>query len=250
MTEEQIVDTHNGFGWTSTVPNQITVALVAWLSTGTQQAPLVLDIGAGLGVGTFPILEVGARVTALDVEASHLDSIRQEATRRLLADRLRTVVGEFPGSLQFEELDAIHCSNVLHFLSGTQIEAGVFKMYEWLRPGGRVFLQVGTIYGGHIKRLLPVFEERRRSGVKWAGETDLAREFVAPEFSGATPRFMNYLDEIPVVEAFKTAGFQLENGWYYTRNGLPERLRSDGREHYGLIAEKPSRIEKAIGVGR
>ena len=32
MTEGQIVETHNGFGWTSTVPNQITVALVEWLS--------------------------------------------------------------------------------------------------------------------------------------------------------------------------------------------------------------------------
>jgi hypothetical protein len=26
-------------------------------------------------------------------------------------------------------------------------------MYEWLRPGGKVFLQVGTVYAGHIKRL-------------------------------------------------------------------------------------------------
>jgi len=250
MTEELIVDTHNGFGWTSTVPNQITVALVEWLSTLREQVPLVLDIGAGLGVGTFPMLEAGARVIALDLETSHLDSIRQEATRRSLADRLTTVVGEFPGSLQFEELNVIHCSNVLHFLPGSQIEFGATRMYDWLKPGGKLFLQVGTVYAGHIKRLLPIFEERRRSGVKWAGETDLAREFVAAEFSGATPTFMNYLDEIPVVEAFKAAGFHLENGWYYTRNGLPERLRSDGREHYGLIANKPSSLEKIIEVAR
>lgn len=250
MTDGRIVDTHNGFGWTSTVPNQITVALIAWLSTLKEQAPLVLDIGAGLGVGTFPMLEAGARVIALDLEASHLASIRQEATRRLVSDRLTTVIGEFPGSLRFEELDAIHCSNVLHFLPGTRIDTGAAEMYDWLKPGGRVFLQVGTVYAGHIKRLLPVFEERRRSGIKWAGETNLAREFVAVEFRGATPVFMNYLDEIPVVEAFKAAGFLLENGWYYTRNGLPDRLRSDGREHYGLIAEKPSHLVDETEVVR
>jgi hypothetical protein len=56
---------------------------------------------------------------------------------------------------------------------------------------------------------------------------------------------MNYLDEIPIVEAFKAAGFLVENGWYYTRNGLPERLKSDGREHYGLIAKRPALIEDA-----
>lgn len=248
MTEGQIVDTHNGFGWTSTVPNQITVALVQWISTLTEQVPLVLDIGAGLGVGTLPMLETGARVIALDLEESHLDSIRQEATDRAVADRLTTVVGEFPGTLQFEELDAIHCSNVLHFLPGAQIEAGATKMYDWLKPGGKVFLQVGTVYAGHIKRLLPVFEQRRRAGVKWAGETNLAREFVAAEFSGATPLFMNYLDELPVVEAFEAAGFHIENGWYYTRNALPERLKSDGREHYGLIAKRPAQLEETTKV--
>lgn len=244
MTDGPIVQTHNGYGWTSTVPNQITVALLGWLTTLEQPAPLVLDIGSGLGVGTLPLLEAGARVIALDLEESHLASIRQEAAERSIADRLTTVVGEFPGSLRFEELDAIHCSNVLHFLPGTQIEAGAAKMCDWLKTGGKVFLQVGTVYAGHVKRLLPVFEERRRSGIKWAGETDLAREFVATEFRDATPVFMNYLDEIPIVEAFEAAGFLLENGWYYTRNGLPDRLRSDGREHYGLIAEKPSHCSK------
>jgi predicted RNA methylase len=84
LTESEIVPTHNGYGWTSTVPNQITVALVEWLSSLEQEAPLVLDIGAGLGVGTFPALETGARVIALDIEASHLASIHQEAVKRSL----------------------------------------------------------------------------------------------------------------------------------------------------------------------
>jgi predicted SAM-dependent methyltransferase len=185
------------------------------------------------------MLESGARVIALDLEASHLASITQQAEHRSVADRLTTVVGQFPDSLRFEELDAIHCSNVLHFLPGEEIESGAAKMYEWLKPGGKVFLQVGTVYAGHIKQLLPIFEESRRSSVKWAGETHRAREFVASDFRDATPAFMNYLDEFPVLETFKASGFCIEKGWYYTRNGLPESLRSDGREHYGLIAAKP-----------
>ena len=112
-------------------------------------------------------------------------------------------------------------------------------MREWLRPGGKVFLQVGTIYAGHIKGLLPVFEERRKCGVKWAGETDQARFYVALDFQHATPMFMNYLDEAPLVEAFQSAGFRVDRAWYYTRHGLPATLKNDGREHFGLVATLP-----------
>jgi SAM-dependent methyltransferase len=236
MTDGQIVQTHNGYGWTSTVPNQITIALLDWLRTLRHPAPVVLDIGSGLGVGTLPLLEAGARVIALDIEESHLASIRQVAECRSVAERLITVAGRFPGSLRFDQLDAIHCSNVLHFLPGSDIVTGAARMYGWLKPGGKVFLQVGTVYAGHIKQLLPIFEHRRQAGVRWAGETFAAKVYVAAEFRDATPPFMNYLDSAPLLEAFKAAGFTIDREWYYTRHGLPENLRRDGREHFGIIA--------------
>jgi SAM-dependent methyltransferase len=238
MLKPGIVPTHNGYGWTSSIPNQITVALLEWLSE-TKPAPLVLDIGAGLGVATLPLLEGGARVIAVDLAESHLVSIRQEAERRSTLERLTTVVGQFPGTLDFEELDAIHCSNVLHFLSGSEIEIGATKMYKWLKPGGKAFLQVGTIYAGHIRRLLPVFEQRRSAGVFWAGETHEAKEYVAAEFCEATPPFMNYLDQMPLSVTFSKSGFRIESTSYYTRTGLPDVLRCDGREHCGMVVVRP-----------
>jgi SAM-dependent methyltransferase len=239
MSSSDIIPTHNGYGWTSTIPNQITVALLEWLPMLKQPAPLVLDVGAGFGVAALPLLEAGATVIALDLEESHLASIRKEAEHRSISNRLTTVVGRFPVSLHFEQLDVIHCSNVLHFLSGSEIETGAANMYLWLKPGGKVFLQVGTIYAGHIKRLLPIFEERRRAGVLWAGETHEAKEYVVAEFCDATPRFMNYLDELPLSQAFAQNGFQIERGWYYTRTGLPDVFRCDGREHYGIVMNRP-----------
>jgi SAM-dependent methyltransferase len=233
-----IVATNNGYGWTSAEPNQITLALLDWVAS-LGGGPLILDIGAGFGVGTLSMLDAGAKVIALDLDASHLASIRNEAVLRRTQARLITAVGEFPDCLRFEELDAIHCSNVLHFLSGSEIETGAQLMRSWLKPGGRVFIQVGTIYAGHIKRLLPVFEQRRSSGILWAGETKVARDFVSNEFSDSIPMFMNFLDELPVTLAFKAAGFKIDKAWYYTRHGLPDALRSDGREHFGLIASLP-----------
>jgi len=248
VTDAQIVATHNGYGWTSTIPNQITVALLDWLATLEQHAPLVLDVGAGLGVGTLPLLDAGARVIALDLDDSHLALIAREAGRRSVAARLPTVADRFPSSLQFENLDAIHCSNVFHFLSGSEIEAGAAEMHQWLIPGGKVFLQVGTVFGGHVKRFLPIFESRRRSGVKWAGETHSAKKYVAADYQNAIPSFYNHLDEAPLVEAFRSSGFQVERSWYYTRTGLPGSLRNDGREHFGLIATRPRKASAVHGI--
>jgi SAM-dependent methyltransferase len=238
MNQSEIIATHNGLGWTSTIPNQITCEWLEFIRKSEEQPLRVLDIGAGFGVATIPALKGGARVIANDIEKSHLDALRKEAGDLGYADHLETVVGRFPGDLTFTELDAIHCSNVFHFLRGEEIVAGATRMQSWIRRGGKVFIQVGTIYAGHIKRLLPVFEERRSTGVKWAGETNRAREFVLPEFMTATPEFMNYLDGSPLVEAFEGAGFQTEKAWYYTRTGLPEVFLNDGREHFGYIGCK------------
>jgi SAM-dependent methyltransferase len=238
MSHSEIVATHNGMGWTSTVPNQITCEWLDFIRKSQQQPLRVLDIGAGFGVATIPALKHDARVIASDIEKSHLDTIRKEACDLGYEDYLETVVGRFPADLGFSELDAIHCSNVLHFLRGDEIIAGAACMPSWLRSGGKVFIQVGTIYAGHIKRLLPQFEERRSKGVRWAGETDRAREFVLPEFKTATPQFMNYLDGSPLVEAFEAVGFQTERAWYYRRTGLPEVFVNDGREHFGYIGCK------------
>lgn len=238
MTHSQIVPTHNQIGWTSKIPNQITCLWLDFIRESQGQPLRVLDIGASFGVATLPALKGGARVIANDIEKSHLDAIRKEASDLGYEDHLETVVAKFPDDLAFTELDAIHCSNVLHFLSGEEIVAGAARMHSWLRSGGKVFIQVGTIYAGHIKRLLPQFEEHRRKGVRWAGETDRAREFVLPEFKAATPKFMNYLDGSPLIEAFEAVGFQTEKAWYYTRTGLPEVFINDGREHFGYVGRK------------
>jgi SAM-dependent methyltransferase len=236
------VTTDNGYGWTSAVPNQISLLCCTWIRAFPRVLPAILDIGSGFGVATIPMLEAGARVTALDLEETHLEVIRQEAVRRGLDDRLTIVAGAFPGYQSFEGLDAIHCSNVLHFLSGAEIEIGAEKMRKWLKPGGKVFIQVGTIYAGHVSKLLPLFEQRRSIGTIWAGETRSARSFVSPDYSDAIPTFMNFLDDVSVTGAFKTAGFEIVQSWYYTRHGLPEALHSDGRENFGLIASSPKNV--------
>lgn len=234
----EIVDTHNGYGWTTTIPNQITVAFLEFIASNSDPVPAVLDIGCGFGVATLPALAAGARVIANDLDAGHLRSVRDQGVKDGFGEWLTTKAGRYPNDLNFEDLVAIHSSNVLHFLDGEEIERGAAAMFEWLRPGGKVFLQVGTIYAGHIKRLVPVFEDNERRGVKWPGEVANARDYVLEDFRAVIPDRMNFLTGPPLVDAYEKAGFQIEKAWYYTRTGLEAPLTNDGREHFGLIACK------------
>lgn len=232
-----IIPTRNCYGWTSDVPNQITCDLLGQIPAFGPE-PIVLDVGAGLGVATLPLLEAGARVIANDIDESHLLAISEAAIKVGRRESLTIQLGRFPDDLELKGLDAIHSSNVLHFLRGEEIIIGANRIHRWLKPGGKIFLQVGTIFAGHIRNLLPIFEQRRRAGEIWAGETNQAKAFVLPQFRDLTPDFMNYLDGPPIVEAFEGAGFETERAWYYTRHGLPEVFKSDGREHFGYIGRK------------
>jgi SAM-dependent methyltransferase len=233
----EIINTHNGYGWTTTVPNQITVAFFDLIASSYN--PLVLDVGCGFGVATLPALALGAQVIANDLEPSHLSKVREKATEQGLDGNLTTVEGRYPDDLSFTNLAAIHSSNVLQFLKGAEIERGAAAMFDWLRPGGRAFIQVGTVFAGHVKLLVPVFEDNLRRGVKWPGETDNAHNFVMPEFWPAIPDRMNFLSGPPLVEAYENVGFEVEKSWYYTRVGLGPPLANDGRENFGLILRKP-----------
>ena len=239
LDQPAILKTANGFGWTSTIANQITFAACAEISRIGGE-PLVLDVGAGLGVGTFALLEAGAQVIVNDISERHLKCVLDEARVRGYASKVQTVAGRFP-YLNFSKIQLIHSSNVLHFLSPSEIEQGAQRMLEWLQPEGMVFIQVGTVYAGHVKRLLPIFEERCKSGIDWAGQPTDAKSVVAPAYRDATPDYMNYLYDEPLVRTFERFGFVTVNAWYYTRTGLPDDMKSDGREHFGYIGKKPTR---------
>jgi SAM-dependent methyltransferase len=107
LNQSGIVRTSNGYGWSSTVPNQVTCAAAQHIRE-IGGSPLVLDVGAGLGVGTLPFLQAGANVIALDLEETHLAAIRAEARRHGYGDRLETICGELP-FVEFDGVDVVHC---------------------------------------------------------------------------------------------------------------------------------------------
>lgn len=207
-------------GWAAGVPGQMSERFIAY--AGGCERPVV-DLGCGYGVTAIP-----AGAIAVDLEPEHLAEMPAGMDR---------VVGRFP-ELAFRagSLGAVHASNVLHFLTGEELEEGVRRMGEWLAPGGCVFVQASTPYQAPFAGFVEEFERRVGVGERWPGwvaETRLITDFRRLH---QYPRSIHLLDT-GVLERLFT-GWEVEYLGYYRRHGLPASLYLDGRESVGLVARR------------
>ena len=228
------VKTNNGCGWTTNVTNPITDRMLGFVSE--RKTPMLLDVGAAFGVATIPALRLGAVVIANDIDQGHLQHIKQVASNEGLCSKLRVLAGRFPDIERLDGLDAVHCSNVLHFLSGEELKVAARFARACLKPNGQLFIQVGTPYLGHLRTFLPIYQDRIARRIAWPGEIDSARKIVPECIRPETPDFLHVLDMETLTPILESSGFLIDYAAYYTRPGLPEICRNDGRENLGIVA--------------
>ncbi|MBI2687654.1 MAG: class I SAM-dependent methyltransferase [Acidobacteria bacterium] len=230
------IPTHNQTGWASNQLNEISERFVAHCRS---VALPVLDIGAAFGIATLAALETGATVIANDLEASHLSHIAHSATPDQ-ARRLILIPGRFPRHLKLAEssLSAVHASNVLHFLTGPQLEQGFASIAHWLGPGGRLFIQASTPWQQPFKDFVPVFQSRRKEGAEWPGWLEDTKEYSTHRKLGQIPQSIHLLDDITLRKKVEAAGLQVDEAYLYRRRDLPASLFLDGRECAAIIATK------------
>lgn len=231
-----LIPTENGYGWTSTIPNPITCRFLEDIQGRVR--PRVIDIGAGLGVATLPALAAGAYVIANDISSAHLQAIKTQASHAETLDRLTTLEAALPDLPNLEGLDAVHASNVLHFLTGAEMIQAACWMWHALKPGGKAYIQIQSPWVGHYQSFLPEYHRRKALKLAWPGEIRDARQFAAPEVRAITPAFSHVVEVEVGRQLFERSGFDVEYCEYYRRPGLPKVSWLDGRENLGLIAAK------------
>jgi chorismate-pyruvate lyase/SAM-dependent methyltransferase len=235
---EIALETKNQKGFTYT----LTSFGKAFINAAAKAAKPVMDIGAAFGVASLPALLTGAKVIAVDIEEKHLLSIANSVNTPL-RNQLITLRERFPHfDLLPNSLSAVYMSQVLPFLNGEEIESGIQKIYDWLTPGGEAFIVSFTPYIDHVKSFIPLYEERKSSGIRWAGLIDdLSRFSSHPTIFKNLPNQIHHIDLDDLTWVFEKVGFVIKEARYFgeEEGPLPEGIRMDGRERVGLIAYKP-----------
>lgn len=199
----------------------------------------VLDIGCAYGVATLAALENGAKVCACDMEPAHL-AILAERTKPENRAQLRTVVGHLP-QVQFanHSFAAILASRVIHFLNGADLQIAVTAMSNWLLPGGRLFLVADTPYMPGWDSIVPAYEAAKRTGELWPGFIpDFAAVRREAKGGPPAPAYLNTLDPDILARECERVGLVVERATFFGLQRLGDK--SNGREHAGCVAVKPS----------
>ena len=216
--------------------------------------PAVLDLGAGEGSVTLPFLELGARVTAVDISSRQLDVLREKCKRH--SDRLEARCEDINDTLEncAEKYDIIAVNSFLHHIpdylsmidrcTSLLTQHGIFfsfqdpLRYDTVAFSSRVFTDVGyflwrcskgskgDVVGGIRRRL------RRRRGIYLDD---------CPSDNAEYHITRNGVDHHAIEELLKKRGFDCRIIKYYsTQNRVfqPIGAALGIRNTFGVVAHR------------
>ncbi|MBS0272274.1 MAG: class I SAM-dependent methyltransferase [Proteobacteria bacterium] len=200
----------------------------------------VLDIGVAYGVTVLDSLKMGARVVANEIYKPHLDLLVQNVPTEL-KNHLSLNLGRFPQETNFEEnsFGAVLISRVLNFLTGDEIDRGMAKVFQWLKPGAKVYIIAETVYKELFKKIIPIVQERITQNHVWPGELDHVRSHMSKR-QNHLPEAIHFLDDKILKRSLLKAGFSIEKCSLFSKNNIPQDARFDGKETVGIIGVKPA----------
>lgn len=100
----------------------------------------ILEIGAGAGRFTLPLLRMGFKVTATEVSAKSLDELYASATKENLLDKLILKETTFKEPIFNEEFDLVICGNVIHHFKPTTKRQIISNIILALKNGGKLVI--------------------------------------------------------------------------------------------------------------
>lgn len=200
----------------------------------------VLDVGTAYGFTAIAALNKGANVIANDIDGHHLEILKNRVPLQFM-ERLQLLPGKIPGGVKLapSSVEAILASRVFNYLSGTEIMQALNYMYEWLVPGGKLFITTETPYKKMFEKFIPLYEQKKAKGDEWPGELEDIRPYTYENRIAFLPQSLHLIEEPVLCKAVEKAGFVIEVSSSFSKYRLPEDACWDGQETAGLIAYKP-----------
>ncbi len=199
----------------------------------------VLDIGAAYGVATLACLKNGATVWANDIEPRHLQHIYNQATEEQ-KQRLQLFPGRFPDDLKTMDgsVSSVLTARILQFILADNLPDAFQKIYDWLCPKGRFYLVGETPYINILKSFIPEYEAQKKLGARWPGNILDVEKYTDNSYGVPLTGSFHMMDPEVVSRELEKIGFKILKTGFIPRVDFPEFLRLDGRESFGVIAEK------------
>lgn len=236
------ITTKNKMGFMYTQINKVTQTFIDY---SLEKRRDVIDIGCAYGIAIMPIIEdkkCDTKIVAMDICKEHLDFIKNNVNNDSL-ENLTLIQGKFPtdfkGTIN-NSVDAIHCSQVFHFLTGDEIIEGLKKCFDCLKPGGLVFINTVSVHYCSFVKYLETYLQRKKRGDKWPGLIDNVIELVHSDSIPYMPNdgHFHLFDKDDFSIIFKNIGFNILSSDYYELSNHPEHA-SNGKGIIGVIAQKP-----------
>lgn len=100
----------------------------------------VLEIGAGTGRWTIPLLRRGFVVTATDISQKSLDVLLEKAQKLGLEKKLTVVLSNFVNPRLKRKFDAIFCFCVMHHFDPQKRQVIFSNIVKSLKKGGKIYI--------------------------------------------------------------------------------------------------------------
>lgn len=205
----------------------------------------VLEIGCAYGITVLPLLDLEkVTVHAIDLSSEHIDILKSKLTPSQ-SYYFVPMVGEFPISTDYDNnlFDAIHISNVFHFIKGEHFNLALKKCFNWLKPQGKVFINTCSLYMPYVNDFIPTYESRKKVGVEWPGEITNMQDYIPKNLppSELNPQsdFFHIFTKEDIEEKISNNVFTIEKSHYYfLENADYFKDFDNSRTSIGIIANK------------
>lgn len=219
VDERNRLKTHNHMGFAHITPLKATKDLYDFAQT---HGGFYADIGAAYGVDTMELLLRGAHVLAIDPDPSHLDFLKNQVDLECQS-RLETRCQYFPQDVDLETnyYDGILLSRVLIFLTPDQLEDAFAKLYQALKPGGRVYIISVSPFSEKWDAVKEIFHEHKNvhpnQPLYLTNLWDLL-----PFTQSFLPPAIQLFDQDCLIHLLVTAGFQMLECGYENHHGTED----------------------------